>query len=173
MRAKYIGNKADAFIHVIKSQEATAVIPLGAPVILQLNSTSDSVGDGVDVVLPSTAGAINYGLAYGVNLTYQLAAGQYGEAMVYGFTPSVLVKLSTRATTTDSWASVQSVASGLPLSPDFTNNVWQTGAVVAAASNIPCLLLDTIASIASAASNVGTSFSLVSTGMKRAFVRML
>lgn len=175
MRTKYIGNKPDRIAMVIRNQEASAAIPLGAPVLLQLTSTLDADGDGMDVVLPSTAAAINYQLIYGVNASYQLAAGQFGEAIVYGYTPSTLVKLNSRATSTDSWSSMAAIASGLLLTPDYTNNVWQTTAIVAANSTPQCILVDAIASIATAVSNgyAAADTRTVATGLKRSFVRML
>ena len=134
MRAKYTGNKADKIIFNIKNAEASATIALGAPVIFSLSSTA-AADDGLAVVNPSTAAVANYQLGAGVNCTYALANNQMGEALIYGYCPSTLVKLGTRATSTDSWASVAAIASGVLLVPDFTNNVWQTLANVAAQSS--------------------------------------
>jgi hypothetical protein len=143
-------------------------------VIWQLGSTSDTDGDGIDVTLPSTAGVINYQLWGGVN-TLALATGQFGEAIVYGFAPSTLVKLNSRATSTDSWTSMAAIASGVLLVPDFTNNVWQTLANVAAQSSPGLILLDAIASIQTAVSNsyAAADTRVIVGGLKRAFVRLL
>jgi len=171
MRAAYVGNKRDHFIVNIKNAEASATIPLGAPVIFKLSAAA-AADDGLAVVLPATAGASQYQLCAGVNTTYALAANYLGEALIYGFCPATLVKLNTRATSTDSWASIAAVASDVLLVPDFTNNVWQTLANVAAQSSPGNILIDNIASIASVASSAGDT-RVVSTGLVRSFVRML
>jgi hypothetical protein len=171
MRAKYVGNKADKIIFNIKNVEAVSTVPLGAPVVFNLSVTS-SADDGLGVVLPSTAGALKYNLLAGVNLSYQLAVNQMGEAILFGYSPKTLVKVNTRAASTDTWASVASVASGVLLTPDFTHNAWQTLANVAAESRPNLILLDDIATVASAASTAGGS-ALVSTRMHRAFATML
>ena len=171
MRAKYIGNKADRLIFNTKNAEASATIALGAPVIFNLSSTANA-DDGLAVVNPSTAGAGAYQLGSGVNCTYNLANNTMGEAIVYGFCASTLVKLGTRATSTDSWASIAAIASGVLLVPDFTNNVWQTLANVAAQSSPGVILLDAVASLALVASAAGVT-KVVSTGMYRSFVRLI
>jgi hypothetical protein len=172
MRAKYAGNKLDKVMVNIRNKEATAVIPLGAPAMWNLTSTAVADMDGLDVVLPSTIGAANYQLCAGVNTTYNLAVNGYGEALVYGYSANTLVKLNTSATSTDTWASVAAVASGVILIPDFTNNVWQTLANVAAQSTPQNILVDVIASVASAVSTAGGT-KLVSTGLYRSFVRFM
>ena len=174
MRAKYVGNKSDQIIVNIKNAEASATIPLGAPVMYNLSATAatQASDDGLAVVLPSTAAVAKYQLCAGVNTSYNLAVNYMGESLIYGYCPATLVKLTTRAASTDTWASVQSVASALLLTPDFTNNVWQTLANVAAQSSPQCILIDTIASIATAASTAGGT-RVVSTGLYRSFVRMM
>ncbi len=166
-----VGNKPGRISVTIRNKETSASIPLGAPACLKLTSTAVDGGDGLDVVLPSTALVGNYQLLAGVNQA-ALAVNQFGSALAYGFSPFTLVKLNTRATSTDTWASVATVASGLLLTPDFTNNVWQTLANVGAQSSPQVLLLDTIASIQTVASSAANT-AIVSTGLYRAFVRML
>lgn len=174
IRLNQVGNKAARVAITVANKETSATLALGAPAIFQLSATADDPGDAMDVVNPSTAAAALYQLCAGV-LTSAIPVNQFGEAIVFGYAPSTLVKLNTRATSTDTWASVQSVASALLLVPDFTNNVWQTLANVAAQSSPQVILLDTIASIASASSIGGGTGDtrVVSTGLKRAFVRML
>jgi hypothetical protein len=170
MRMKQVGNKREDMVGVILNG-GLSTIPLGAPVIYKLTSTAND-NDGVSVGLPSASGgAANYQLCAGVNQTYNLAVGYYGEAMIFGYCPTTLVKLNTRAATTDTWASVAAVASGVLLVPDFTNDVWQTLANVAAVSSPQCILVDAIGAVGSAASNAKTG--LVSTGLYRSFVRMM
>ena len=172
MRAKYVGNRADRIIMNIKNAEATAVIPTGYPVIFNLSATAVDKGDGRDVVLPATAGSALYQLGAGVCASPNLAVGDMGEAIMYGFCSSTAVLLRTRANSTTTWASVASIASALLLTPDFTNNCWGTLANVAAASSPGCVLLDNIGTIQTAASAAGGT-AVVSTGLYRSFVRML
>ena len=179
MRAKYVGNRADKISVVIKNMEASSstTLPLGAPVIWKLTSTAstDTYDDGRGVILPSTAGAINYQLLAGINMNQNLAQNLYGEAQTYGYCASTLIKLTSRATSTDSWASVATVASGLLLVPDFTNNMFQTLANVTAESRPNVLLIDTLASIATQASNAGglSDSRVISAGLFRSFISIM
>lgn len=173
MQFKQAGNKRDGIAIIVQNQEATATLQIGQPVFYNLTSTVN-VDDGLDVVNPSTALVAAYQLCAGV-LQNQLAAGQFGQSLVFGYSPSTLVKLASRATSTDSWSSYAAVASAVLLLPDFTNNVWISAANVAAQSSPLVLLLDAIASAATAASNAGGTGDtrVVSSGLKRAFVRMM
>jgi hypothetical protein len=172
MRMKFVGNKRDNIILTYMNCEASASIPVGAPVMHNMSATAAASTDGVCGVLPSTAGAALYQFLIGVNVSTNLAVNQYGEALAYGYCPSTLVKLRTRATSTDTWASVATVASALLLVPDFTNNDFQTLANVAAQSTPPMILLDTLASMATQASTyLGTA--IVENALKRSFVRIL
>lgn len=174
MRIKNDGNKRDSVFVVVQNQEATATMALGQPVMYNLSSTVNA-DDGLDVVNPSTIGTIGYQLCAGVLATVNLIAGNYGESIVFGYSPSTLVKLASRATSTDSWSSYAAIASAVLLVPDFTNNVWQSLANVAAQSSPQVILLDAIASGATQVSNAGGTGDtrLVSTGLKRSFVRIM
>jgi hypothetical protein len=118
MRMKTVGNKRDGVYVVIRNAEASASIPAGTPVTLVLNGTND----GLDVVLPSTAGdAKNGAFKYGI-ATSTLIAGAYGESQAFGFCPYALMTKMTRAASTDSWTSSQSSASGIALGWESINN---------------------------------------------------
>jgi hypothetical protein len=172
MRAKYNGNKPDRIIMNIYNAEVSAAIPLGYPVIFSLSSTAVAGHDGMDVVLPATATSASYQLGSGVNCTPLLAVKNYGEAIMYGYCENTAVVLRTRANSTTTWASVASIASAVLLVPDFTNNGWATLANVVAQSGPNVILVDNIATLASAASAIGGT-ALVSTGLYRSFVHML
>lgn len=174
MRMKMAGNKRDIMAIVVLNKEATASMVIGQPVFYNLTGTADAVNDGVGVVNPSTALVASYQLCAGV-LANQLAVGQFGESITYGYSQSTLVKLASRATSTDSWSSYAAVASGVLLLPDFTNNVWISAANVAAQSSPQNLLLDAIASATTLASNAGGTGDtrIMSSGLKRSFVRMM
>ncbi len=173
MQFKQAGNKRDAISVVVVNKEATATMVLGQPAFYNLTGTADT-NDGVGVVNPSTALVASYQLCAGV-LQQQLAVGQYGISLVFGYSSSTLVKLASRATSTDSWSSYAAVASGVLLLPDFTNNVWISAANVAAQSSPQNILLDAIASVGTLASNAGGTGDtrIVSSGLKRSFVRVM
>jgi len=171
VRAKYVGNKADRFAVVIRNAEVTASIPRGTPVIAILNGTND----GLDVVLPATAGsALSFNARLGV-ATDTLTAGQYGESLVYGYVQYALITRMTRAASTDSWTSSASAASGIGLGIDTLNNAFllgasRAGSLVSAADN--AFLVDTLASSLASASATSDTRTAITNGV-RVFVRML
>src|SRR6266849_2091691 len=164
MRAKYVGNKADRFAVVIRNAEATASIPRGTPIIAVLNGTND----GLDVVLPSTAGsALSFNARLGV-ATDTLTAGQYGESLVYGYVAYALITRMTRAASTDSWTSSASTASGIGLGIDTLNNAFllgasRAGALVSAADN--AFLVDSLASSLASASATSDTRTAITNGV--------
>jgi hypothetical protein len=183
MRFKQVGNKADLAAVVIRNAEASATIPLGAPVVLNMNATND----GLDVVLPSTAAGLRkiLGLRYGVSMgTY--VAGAYGEAVVFGFTYSLLLIRQTRSASTATWETEAARSVGEYLTIDTVNNAFVTAAstiqaVTASASTAQspvatiypdCVLCQTLASYASSASATSDTRTAI-TSLVRAFVRMM
>ena len=171
MRFKSVGNKRDSCYVVIKNGEASATIPQGSPVTLLFNG----VEDGVQVVLPSTAGdAKNGSFKYGI-ATAALAAGAYGEAQIFGYCPYALMTKMTRAASTDSWTSSQSSASGIALGWESINNalagnasmVGSLGTLGAAA-----VLAASLASSAASASGTGDTRTAITNAVK-VFVRMM
>lgn len=171
MRFKQNGNKKDIVAVVIRNDEATASIPRGTPVTLVLDGTED----GVAVVLPSTAGdAKNGAFKYGI-CTRTLAAGEYGEAVVFGFIDYAIQTRATRAASSDSWTSSQSQASGIAMGWDSINN-----ALVANASMVGSLgtlhgnvvLASSYSSIAASATATSDTRTAITTSV-RVFVRMM
>ena len=135
MRMKMNGNKRDLMATVIHNAEATASIQNGQPVCLTFIGTVSGVNDGLDVVLPSTAHAVNSGnefsCLYGValtNLAGGIPPGAYGEAQVFGFCQDIAFTAETRSAATGggSWSSVQSQAAWIPLLPETVGNGWTT-----------------------------------------------
>jgi len=121
VRFKTVGNKNDSVMVVVKNAEASASIPAGSPVVLVMNATDDGLG----VVLPSSSTAIKaQGLRFGC-VTKTLAAGDFGEAVVFGLTNNLLLLRQSRATT-DSWASEPARSVGEFLKMDTVNNAWIT-----------------------------------------------
>src|SRR4051812_43649398 len=102
---------ANKFVLPVKNAE-TVSIPRGTPVVLDVSTTSDAAGDGLEVVLPSSAGnVISFGAKFGV-LTDTLGAGLTGESILFGISSYTLITRGTRAASTDSWTSSASQASG-------------------------------------------------------------
>lgn len=174
--------KPDRVTVAIRNAEASASIPAGAPVVLVMNGTND----GADVVLPSTsASALKIqGLRYGVN-TRTLAAGDQGSAIVFGLSNNLLLMRQSRASSTDTWNTQQTLGVGVFLSIDTVNNVWITGVstlkVVTNATtdtlaltiyNPDAVMAQSLASFASSASSTADSRTAITASVK-AFVRIM
>lgn len=174
MRAKYTGSRPDRVIMSVQNNEVSASIPRGTPVILSATGVA-ATDDGLDVVLPATAGNVNaYGLRYGV-LTTTLLAGQNGESILFGVAPFALVTRATRAASSDSWTSSASIASGVALGIDTINNAFLIGASIAASiatNHIDAVLMDSIASFAASATATTDTRTVLTSG-QRVFVRMM
>lgn len=171
MRLKTVGNKRDNVMVVVRNAESSASIPQGSPLTLVLNGTND----GLDVVLPGTAGdAKNGAFKYGI-ASDTIANGAYGEAIVFGFCAYALMTKMTRAASTDSWTSSQSSASGIALGYDSLNNalvgnasmVGSLGTLHAAA-----VLASSLASSAASASATSDTRTAITNAVK-VFVRMM
>lgn len=171
MRMKSVGNKRDSVFVVIRNAESSASIPAGAPVTLILNGTND----GVDVVLPSTAGdAKNGAFKYGI-ATATLLAGAYGEAQVFGYCPYALMTKMTRAATTDSWTSSQSSQSGIALGWESINNgLVGNASMVGSLGTLGAAAILALSLASSAASASGTGDTRTAIVVPAAvFVRMM
>lgn len=170
MNNPLIGNKADHVRVNVKSAEASASIPRGTPLSLVLNGTDD----GLAVVLPATnaAAKANSG-AFGVALA-DIAAGQYGESMIFGIVPYALITRMTRAASSDSWTSSASLAAGVLLALDTINNAFLVASASLGSNNfLPfALLAESIGSNAASATATSDSRTAITVG-KRAFARML
>lgn len=102
---------------------------------------------GVDVRSYSTATGVSIGnLFVGIAKVNNsrvpqatgLVVGDFGEAVCYGFTDAIIVR-RTRATSTDSWATIASFGAGDQLVPETGNNylTWsQTQAIGAANAKV-------------------------------------
>jgi len=158
-------NKPERGTVRIKNAEASATINAGQPVCLVMNGTDD----GLAVVLPGTGGATKaHSLFFGV-ATENIATGNFGNSMVYGFHPAaVFYRGQTRAASTDSWASAASVAQGALLAIDTAFNAMVSNAAsVGATAYLPFALLgESIASAASSASATSDTRLSISTAQK-------
>jgi hypothetical protein len=122
-------------------------------------------------------------LRYGVN-TRQMIAGDYGAAVVFGFTPSLLLQRQTRGASTDVWTTEAARSVGDFLSIDTVNNRFVTCAstiqVVTNATtdtlglfaDRDAFLAQTLASYASSASSTADTRTAI-TAIVKAMVRMM
>jgi hypothetical protein len=183
MRTKLIeSNKPEKYIHSVRNVDTSpqgATIAVGSPLILNLsnvpqpptyqNGLPAGFEDGLQVVLPATAGAANaaeffYGVAAG-----PIVFNQLGETLVHGVCMAAVFRQS-RANTTSPWtAQVSAPGFGLTLGPDVVNNCFAT---VTAASAGVAFQVDDLKAVASSASNAGDT-RLVLTQLSRAFVRQM
>ncbi len=162
MRMKVNGNKRDIVAVVIKNAEASATIPLGAPVCLAFNGTDD----GLAVVLPATAADVGQSTgAFGASLgTY--AVGVVGEAQVFGMCPNIKL-MRTRAASSDTFAAI---AAYVPIKAESVNNSFQTVATNGASAFIPVgFVAISIAAVATTAASTQTMTTQMATG----FLRMM
>jgi hypothetical protein len=186
MRTKLIeSNKPEKYIHNVRNVDTSPsglTIPIGTPLVLNLSATPQPPTyvnglppgweDGLQVVLPSTAGfAPSQLYAYGV-ATGPILFQQLGESMMHGVCLAAVVR-GTRAGTsgTNSWASGASVAAASNfLVIDTANNAFATTA--SASTGNPAILVDNLASYAGSATNATDTRTVVIT-LARAFVRFM
>lgn len=184
-----------------RNAESTATIPRGTPVILNLSSTpqptTDSDGfvkgyeDGLQVVLPGTAGAnpcamYPFGIALQDTLSQQL-----GEFGMYGVFSYVLVQRATRANSGASWSSSASSSSagGFLLSIDTlaqafvtytpssislanASSAVSTGGINIQNQQINAVMLDSFSSLPSSASATSDTRTTINIGY-RCFIRWI
>lgn len=187
MRTKLVEtNKPEKYMHVVRNVDtsaAAATIPVGTPLILNLSATPQPPTytnalpagweDGLQVVLPGTAGASATLYYYGV-ATIPIIYQQLGESMVHGICQALIVR-GTRSATTASWASSATASiSGNGLTIDTVNNAF--GTITLASLNghsiTPILVVDNLATAAGSATNA-TDTRTAATALVRAFVRQM
>ena len=111
-------------------------------------STTNSGGFtvGIAKINPTTTNISTTGVA-------SLPVGGVTEAVCYGFTDAI-AQVRTRATSTDSWASVISSVAGAQWIPEVTNNNLVYQGTIGLAAALPAFIAaQSLASIASQASN--------------------
>lgn len=169
MRFKMVGNKRDTAAVVVRNAEASASIPAGTPVCLNLSGTDDGLG----VILPSGSAAKAHAGAFGVTLG-AIDAGKYGECQVFGFCSTAIYLLGTRAASSDSWTSTASVALGVLLNIDTINNAFSSsGGTLAKSAFLPmAVLAASVASVAASATATSDTRTALTTSAS-VFLRML
>jgi hypothetical protein len=111
MQFKYTGNKGDTALVVIKNNDPNSTVVLqGAPVHFIADAVTAAKGR--DVKAQDGRAGAETGFFAGFNISGSLNIGDQGQAFAYGFYDYARVLLSTRATTTDVWASYSAIALG-------------------------------------------------------------
>jgi hypothetical protein len=113
MRFKFAGNKADKVIVVIKNNDPNStVIKSGAPTFFVVPASTTN-NNGLEVAAADALASAQAGFFAGFNLSPgNMNVGDFGEAMMYGYFDYARVLLSTRATSTDVWASYAAIVVG-------------------------------------------------------------
>lgn len=181
MRLKFVGNKADKAVVVIKNANTSIEIKPGAPVFFDCDAASPN--QGLSVLSPDGLPNAEQGFFAGFNLTPSpsgatLLVGDTGESLVYGIYDYARVLLSTRAASTDVWASYSAVALGDIMSFVSTSGVQAVQR--SAAGSATCLgwwvqaaqtLVSQTTQASSVANGVGNSTAMVT--QLRVMVRVL
>ena len=162
-----VGQKNRPYFSVISyhSGESTAVIPVGTPVVLQVNGVG-SVGDGYSVVLPSSsnaglAAALTMGIACNPN---SWVAGSYNDVIVGGIAANAKILLLTRSATNANWASFAAAAAGDLLTVDTVRNALAWSGTTPAGAQGMFNLMDSWASYTTIASQTAdTTFTWANT----------
>lgn len=188
MRTKLVEtNKPEKYIHTVRNAEASATIKAGTPVVLNLSTAAQPTTyqnglpagfeDGLQVVLPSTGGAVAAQCFYYGVACADILAGQLGEVTVFGVVASAIITRATRAgtSTSNSWSSSDSIAGSVALAIDTANNAFKTGASATGVGFSPgnlAILLDSVSSITASATATSDTRTAITTSA-RVFVRMM
>jgi hypothetical protein len=172
MNFQMLGSAKNQNLVIGVLNEDTVSIPAGSPVCYKMSGTNDGLG----VVLPAQAGAGASSAICGI-VPVSIAVGEKGTAVAYGIIYNAKLVLQTRAATTDSFASLASIAKFSLLLVDSAGNRMQSAASVAQTGYLPhAFIAQTVASQASSASGAVTSAFSTATAVYttvKAFVRMM
>lgn len=170
MQGKRIGNKPESLEIPVINGETSEVEP-GTPVCFKFDATDD----GIEVVLPATAGAAKAdtllaGIVVEKNLPITLP--KTGLAQVYGYCRVTKIVRQTRAATTDSFASYVAVAIGDRFVVNtIANAMSRSDAGVAGIAPGRVIAAETLASGASSASSTSITVTAI-TGTMKTFLRL-
>lgn len=174
MRTQTLGDKRDFAASRIRNDEASATILRGQPVILSVDGTED----GLAVVLPSSGSAGRLlSFYYGVALD-DVAAGQLGEVQRDGLCNYAILVRQTRSSSTVSWATEDTMATGILLEANTVNNYFSSGVTTIASAatfgmkQYYAWLAQSLASYAGSASATSDTRTALTTAVK-AFLRGL
>jgi hypothetical protein len=163
------GNKPNRSRNKVRNAESTLTIVKGAPMYYRMNGTND----GVDVLSAANLAAANQGLFAGIAMQ-DIAPGKIREGLVSGLCEYTRVITSTRAASTDVWASYSAGALGDILAVNSATNDGSSGVQaisrigVGSSNNYPALQL----AQTTQASSIGGA-SIYSVSLMKVFVRGL
>jgi hypothetical protein len=169
MRINMVGDKPDHLMVNFKNVD-TVPIPAGSPLILKLNTGVEPrpTYDGLQVVLPSTAGAgATYLTFFGVATPASgnpTQVNQTDYCQVFGLCWFALVTKSVRGNSSVSWPSSASMAQLQAMKADTVNNVFiaDTGA-----PPVPQVFLaDNVAAFTGGASSAGDTRLVLTQGVR-------
>jgi len=171
MKLQLGANKASLNSDFIQVQNNSAsALAQGAPAIFEMDGVDD--GYSVENASDSTAGKATSFLA-GVRSQLALPAGDIGQIQIRGFISNLKLIRSTRAATTDSYATSPAIAIGQDLLVDTVGNGFGAGAAGAATAELPGMVaIGTLASSVSTASTTSDS-SLQLTASISAYLRIM
>lgn len=168
MRFQTLGNKPAFISNTVTNGEASATINAGNLCILKLGGADN----GLAVVLPATAGAAKSNVyMYGVALE-QAAPGVHFSVLQFGYCRNITLVRASRAASTDSWASVASLETNLYLVPNTLGNGFSSGGTTSGAGIVAAMLAESLAAVASSASNTSDTRTLLTLSAK-AIIRMM
>lgn len=174
MRFQTLGNKSAFISNTVKNASSSVAIKKGQPLVLVLDGTDD----GLTVVLPSGSSAtLALAFPFGVAET-DIPANEVGSAMQWGLCRYAMLVRQTRAASTDTWASEDTLAKGLALRMHTVANAFTTTPATLPSNttiteqNIAAWLAQTLASYASSASSTADTRTAITVAVK-AFLRML
>jgi len=111
MRFKVVGSKRDIMATVIRNSD-TISIKAGSPVFLAVTGTEDGLRAVSSNNLAAALQGNFFGFAYA-----DIAVNAFGEAQVCGFNDGIRLRATTRAASTDVWASYPAGGIGDALLP--------------------------------------------------------
>jgi len=174
MRFKVVGSKRDVMAAMVKNTD-TIIIRAGAPVVLAVTGTED----GLRAVSVNNLAAALQGNFYGIAFN-DIAVNAFSEVQVYGFNDGTRLRYTTRAASTDVWASYAAGGIGDNLSPvtgtghaagsTQADQVFSNGGSVAFSVYCKVRLGQTYASATTQASSVGAQTATASTGLVKTMV---
>ena len=161
-----VGTKNRPYQSVISFRNAdTVAIPVGSPVVMQVNGVG-SVGDGVAVVLPSSASAgLAAAFSMGIACNPQTwGVGQYADVIVGGVAPQTKVLMLSRTATSANWASFAAAAAGDIFTVDTVRNALAWSGTSPAGAQGIFICMDSWASVTTMASaTVDTTYTWANT----------
>lgn len=174
MRFKTHGNKADHVLITVKNAEASVTIKKGAPIFAD-PASSAAGGAGLEVKSAELLADVNQPFFFGLAAA-EIAPGDPGEAVVFGFYDSARVMLRTRSATDADWASVEahSIGEGLDFVTLAGVQAVSKMGTIGPTNVMPALVLaQTYSSLASIAGTDYTATFTRSDTNLRAMVRTL